>query len=180
MMKRTERVCAICGKPIERGQKWTEVDGKYYHWICYHAKASIEEIAKKARGIAKIKALIATKLIEAGIPKEKALEISSSVVKPLWEELHEAAVAGWDFRARLEELRIIADIPDIEPQDLIDKYREIESAVNRIADIGVNMDNIIDLLEELQISCRGKRRKKIISLVDTLLKVIEEEILRRL
>ena len=33
-----EKVCAICGKPIEPTTPWTVVDGKYCHWTCFRRR----------------------------------------------------------------------------------------------------------------------------------------------
>jgi len=29
------KVCSVCGRPIVKGEKWTSVDGKIYHWECF-------------------------------------------------------------------------------------------------------------------------------------------------
>jgi len=174
-----KRVCAICGKPIERGQRWTMEGGEYYHWECYRAGVPVEEVPAAFGGVGRLQALWVSKLVGEGLPREEALRLTGELTAPLWEEFFRAAQAAWLLRGALEELRALSEVEDIRASELAAKWEEVERLMRQLAEVGVNFEPVREVAEDLERACRHGLVGDIPGLVDEFVKRVESEVLKR-
>ncbi len=66
--------CAYCGEPIKTGEKWTQVDGKYYHWVCWVKQREPLKYWKEIYESGKVKTRDEASRILVGLAKEKGWE----------------------------------------------------------------------------------------------------------